>query len=149
MSKYEHMKIFTFVSLTACLLTLGASAQQNSQQKVKITNLEEKSGTLYIGWYKNAKTFMKPGKTVLMKAVKVNGQSEVEVTFDKVPLGRYAISVFLDENGNEDLDTNLVGIPSEKYGFSNNVLPIMRPARFDEAVFEVKGETKVIDVKMK
>jgi uncharacterized protein (DUF2141 family) len=32
----------------------------------------------------------------------------------------YGVSVFVDANGNSKLDTNLVGMPSEGFGFSNN-----------------------------
>ena len=34
--------------------------------------------------------------------------------------GRYAVNAFHDENDNGELDTNLVGIPSEGYGFAND-----------------------------
>ena len=37
-----------------------------------------------------------------------------------------------DENDNNQLDTNFLGIPSEGYGFSNNP-NVMRRAHFDEA----------------
>ena len=39
-----------------------------------------------------------------------------------LPLGRYAVASFHDENGNGELDTNLVGIPSEGTGFANDPL---------------------------
>ena len=37
-----------------------------------------------------------------------------------LPPGRYAVAAFHDENGNGELDTNLVGIPSEGTGFAND-----------------------------
>ncbi len=41
-------------------------------------------------------------------------------TFEGLPYGEYAVKVFHDENGNDRLDTNLLGIPREDYGFSND-----------------------------
>ena len=37
-----------------------------------------------------------------------------------LPPGRYAVNAFHDENDNGELDTNLVGIPTEGYGFAND-----------------------------
>jgi uncharacterized protein (DUF2141 family) len=51
--------------------------------------------------------------------------------------GKYAISVMNDQNGNKILDKNLIGIPKEEWGVSNNVRPNLRAPKFEEAVFEV------------
>lgn len=133
--------------IIACLL-LSFYTKAQSIQEVHITNIEKKKGTLYVGWYDNKKAFMKPKQTVFVKMIAVDNQDEVKAVFDKIPAGKYAISVFLDENDNEDLDRNLVGIPQEKYGFSNGT-PAMRPATFSEAQIEVNGEKQTIPIKLK
>ena len=40
--------------------------------------------------------------------------------FTDLPAGVYAVSVFHDENMNQKLDKNFVGVPKEEYGASNN-----------------------------
>ena len=50
-----------------------------------------------------------------------------------LPPGRYAVAAFHDENGNGDLDTNLVGIPSEGMGFANDPPSDFGPPNFDSA----------------
>jgi len=40
--------------------------------------------------------------------------------FGGLPEGLYAIRSFADENGNGKLDTNLIGLPVERYGFAND-----------------------------
>ncbi len=142
-----NLKMFTLCF--TCYFFAGASAFAQAQYKIKVTNLDNKTGNLYIGWYSGPATFMKPGKTALVKIIPVKDQSEVTVDFEKVPSGKYAISTFLDENGNEDLDRGAFGKPKEKYGFSNNVMPAMRPAEFDEAAFTVNGENKTLTIKLK
>lgn len=134
------------LTVLCLLLSFGAKAQQS--QEVHITNIEKKKGTLYIGWYDKKETFMKPKQTVFVKMVKVDQQEEIKAVFDKVPAGKYAISVFLDENGNGDLDFSLIGIPQEKYGFTNGT-PAMRPATFNEATIEVNGEQQIFPVRLK
>ncbi|MEM9991409.1 MAG: DUF2141 domain-containing protein [Bacteroidota bacterium] len=37
-------------------------------------------------------------------------------TFDNIPIGAYAITLFQDENSNETLDLNFIGIPREPMG---------------------------------
>ena len=54
-----------------------------------------------------------------------------------LPPGQYAVNAFHDENGNGDLDTNLVGIPSEGYGFANDPDASFGPPDFDAAAVEV------------
>jgi uncharacterized protein (DUF2141 family) len=41
--------------------------------------------------------------------------------------GQYAIILFHDENGNGKLDRNALGVPTEPYGFSNNVRGFLGP----------------------
>lgn len=64
--------------------------------------------------------------------------------FRDVAPGRYAVMVSHDENGNGRLDTNLIGMPVEGYGFSNNPR-VMRKPTFDEAAFEVgQGDVALV-----
>jgi uncharacterized protein (DUF2141 family) len=57
--------------------------------------------------------------------------------------GAYAAVVYHDANANGDLDTGLLGIPTEGYGFSNNVRPVLKAPSFDSAKFAVTaGETQ-------
>ena len=48
-------------------------------------------------------------------------QGIVELRVRNVKPGAYAIAVFHDTNGNGKLDRSLIGLPSEPYGFSNDV----------------------------
>ena len=50
-----------------------------------------------------------------------------------LPPGRYAVAAFHDENGNGDLDTNLLGIPSEGTGFANDPPSSFGPPDFESA----------------
>ena len=54
-----------------------------------------------------------------------------------LPPGRYAVNAFHDENDNDELDTNLVGIPSEGYGFANDPGAVFGPPSFEAAAVTV------------
>ena len=62
-----------------------------------------------------------------------------------LPAGRYAVNAFHDENDNGELDTNLVGISSEGYGFANDPSTTFGPADFEEAAVTV-GETSGVAI---
>lgn len=54
--------------------------------------------------------------------------------------GRYAVSIGHDRNGNQRVDTNLLGLPTEQWGVSNNTRPTLRAPRFDEAAFVIPAD---------
>ncbi len=124
-------------------------AFSQSTQIVQFKLRGNKKGKLYIGWYQNDEDFMKPDKAVFRKIVTAEGKQMIDVPFDSIPDGTYAISVFLDENDNGVLDTNGFGIPKEDYGFSNNVRPLTRAANFNEAKFDLKGKGAPIVIEVK
>ena len=63
--------------------------------------------------------------------------------------GKYAISVYHDVNGNQRLDSNMVGIPSEPYGFSRDARGKMGPPSFDDAAFEVGKDNVNLTLRVK
>lgn len=66
-----------------------------------------------------------------------------------LPPGRYAIAVFHDQNGNGQLDRNLLGLPSEAYGFGNDARGNFGPPSFEQAAIPVseKGAQARITVR--
>ena len=55
--------------------------------------------------------------------------------FRKIPFGKYAIKLFHDANNNDKLDLNLLGIPAEAYGISNDARGMFGLPGFAEAAF--------------
>lgn len=63
--------------------------------------------------------------------------------FKDLKNGSYAIRYFHDENEDHELDTNILGIPKEGFGFSNDAMGKFGPKDFSEWLFEVKGDTRI------
>jgi uncharacterized protein (DUF2141 family) len=57
--------------------------------------------------------------------------------------GTYALSLYHDENGNGKLDANVVGIPTERYGFSRDARGSMAPPSFADAALELRGDQSI------
>ena len=64
-------------------------------------------------------------------------EGTLNFVFSDLPAGRFAVAVFHDENDNEELDTNLLGIPREGYAFSRNARGFTGPPSFDAAAVAV------------
>lgn len=62
-----------------------------------------------------------------------------DIDLGELPPGHYAVSLYLDVNGNHKLDTGWLGIPTEPVGVSRNPRPRMGPPRFEDSVFEMTG----------
>lgn len=67
----------------------------------------------------------------------VNGKAVC--VFRGLKPGRYAISAYHDEDGDEELDTNFLGIPSEDYCASRNARASFGPPAFADAAFRYAG----------
>jgi uncharacterized protein (DUF2141 family) len=57
--------------------------------------------------------------------------------------GKYALRYYHDENINGEMEINMLGKPTEGYGFSNNVTGKFGPPPFKKWLFEVKGDKKI------
>lgn len=70
---------------------------------------------------------------------------DASFTFKDLKPGAYAVMITHDENGNGKLDTNVMGMPLEGYGFSNNP-QVMRKPTWDEARFTVSDSDVAIAI---
>ena len=58
--------------------------------------------------------------------------------------GRYALVLYHDENNDELFNRTRLGLPSEGFGFSNNVRPLLGPPSLKSVLFDVpEGESTV------
>jgi uncharacterized protein (DUF2141 family) len=121
---------------------LFVASTLNAQNKltVVIDGIEKIEGQILIGVYDEAGFMKKP----VAGTVKKVEDETVTIIFDSIALGEYGLSVFQDENNNYKLDTGMFGIPTEKYGFSNNAKGKMGPPAFKDCMIKVEEEDLVI-----
>ena len=62
---------------------------------------------------------------------------DTTVTVKGVPNGTWAVLAYQDENGNGELDRNLIGMPKEPYGFSRDARSKFGPPGFEDAAIQV------------
>jgi uncharacterized protein (DUF2141 family) len=111
---------------------------------LSVHGLHGPGGTLFASLHDRADAF--PGATPLsggQRLVPVTG-ADAEVRFEGLAPGRYAVSLFHDQNGNGRLDSNWIGAPTEGYGASQNALPALGAPKFEENAIVVTGVTPVV-----
>jgi len=132
---------------SVAVLSLIAVAAQAGELAVTITDIRESQGLLMVSVVNSDAAWNNQAKPVAaQKIAAIKG--EMTLDFPDLPPGKYAVQVMHDENGNNKLDANFLGIPSEGYGFSNNP-NVMRRAHFDEAAFEVGADKTVITIHLR
>lgn len=124
-----HMQLRSFI----LALILTASSNLYSQKLTVVVNgVKSSKGTVLVALYNSNRTFMlQPFLTAEVKAK----EGHVMVVFPNVPEGEYAVTVLHDLNGNKKMDENLLGIPKEGFGFSNDAMGAFGPPSFRECVF--------------
>ena len=110
---------------------------------LKISNLGDESGQLAVAVFDNPDSFPNRSKDAVLKSFSPlpGGFSETTITIDLKP-GHYALATFLDKNKNQNLDTNIVGAPKERFGFSQNPKISFSAPLFSECEFEVLAGKK-------
>ena len=109
----------------------------NISLEMEINNLKSNIGPLYI------RILDENENPVIVGTSSVINYSS-KISFDSISPGKYAIQFFHDENENQKMDFNLIGIPKEKFGSSNDVKPILGPPKFEKMLFEIYEHKKIV-----
>ena len=130
--------------ILSCLVFTTKSYSEEANLKINILNLD-KAGTLYLSICKDVIGFKNTVENESQEESCITSTREIDLQNLEInsmlPNGEYAISLFVDFNGNKKIDKNFFGIPREQYGFSNNVMGRMSAPTFDQAKFMVTGPT--------
>ena len=105
--------------------------------EMEINNLKSNKGPIYI------RILDENENPVIVGTSQVVNYSS-RISFDSISSGKYAIQFFHDENENQKMDFNLIGIPKEKFGSSNDVKPILGPPKFEKMLFEIYEDKKIV-----
>lgn len=134
--------VFALVPLFALAST---AAVQAADLEVRLQGLRSQDGSVRIAVVDGAAGWDGKAEPVAAQQLSPVDGEILPVRFPDLAAGAYAVMVFHDENDNGRLDTNLVGMPVEGYGFSNNPR-VMRKPTFDEARFDFGEDGLVLDI---
>jgi uncharacterized protein (DUF2141 family) len=136
------------VSLFLALATSAAFAPALVSAEtltITIADIRESEGLLMIQVANSEKGFEFSEDSAAPPPVAISQLAEAgEMTFEvTLPPGIYGARVLHDLNGNGEMDSNFVGMPKEPWAFSNNATGRLGPAKWQDAKFEISGDTAV------
>ncbi len=73
-----------------------------------------------------------------------NADGTISFAISDINDGIYAIAAFQDQDGDGALSSNIVGMPTEKYGFSNDARGYFGPPDFKNAAFQIENNRATV-----
>ena len=116
---------------------------------VSIGNIRGNSGLIHVSLFNTAKGFPLEADRAIASANAPASAKGVKIILPHVPYGVYAIAVVHDENENEKVDTNWLGIPLEGVGASGDAAILFGPPDFEDSRFTVSGDSMNVTIKLK
>jgi len=147
------MKILIKAILVAILFSASLFfAQDSSMTKnnagkfiLSVVGFDNDEGNAMIALFNSEEGYSETGEKFKSIALEIKNR-KCEWVIEELPFGEYAIKLFHDENGNDKMDRNMIGIPSEDYAFSNNATGNFGPADYEDAkfLFNKSGQSQKI-----
>ncbi|MEQ8219385.1 MAG: DUF2141 domain-containing protein [Arenibacter sp.] len=133
MKNYSWLLLFVFPFLGMSQYSLS----------VEVQGVKSSIGNINIAIYNRSQGFLK-----FEEVFKVDRIAAKEATTSfkimDLPNGEYAVAIFHDENGNDKLDTNWLGIPKESVAFSNAKIKTFGPPSYKECAFNLNMDLDII-----
>jgi len=120
-----------------CLICISGSSFSQFRLNIEILELRNNNGNIMLQLFDSTQKVLTQEKCII-----IDNKSSFSVP--NLRPGKYAVRYYHDENMNGKMETNLVGKPTEGYGFSNNVIGKFGPPPFVKWLFEVTGDKKII-----
>lgn len=148
------MKRIAIIGLLLSWISLQAWSQSAHQAapgevQLHITGFKNDRGQAGILLFDQAEGFPSDRGQATAEILLPIEDGEVRHVFTDLLPGTYAVSVMHDENKNNQLDMNILGIPTEGNAVSNNVTPRFRAPRFGEAAFSLGRRRHALEIKMR
>ncbi|MBN3583242.1 DUF2141 domain-containing protein [Algoriphagus aestuarii] len=138
---------FIFALLTHFLLISGQINPGEIHLTIEETELD--GGNLQILLFDQKDGFPEdPEKALKQLIIPVRNKKGHIIIKDLKP-GKYAITVFHDEDLDGKIKKNGIGYPLDKFGFSNNPSLLFGAPSFEKSSFEVGGKPAKIMIKLR
>jgi uncharacterized protein (DUF2141 family) len=120
-----------------------APSAELSRLSVTVRKLRNNTGKVAVALFNTAAAFPEQKRALQGKVTRIE-KNTATVQFEGLTPGIYAVAVLHDENENNEMDFNFVGMPLEGYGFSNDAYALFGPPSFKSAAFKLNtGNSKI------
>lgn len=135
----KTLPVFFFLALGAFApLYSAAHAQSAPIASITVTQIRTQAGFVRAALYDEAGWERSSGadRAAAVEVAPVEGGAVV-LRLTAPAAGRYAVRLFQDMDGDGQLNRNLLGLPAEPVGFSNNAPMAFGPPSFAAAAFDL------------
>jgi uncharacterized protein (DUF2141 family) len=110
---------------------------------VRATGFEHRGGQLLISVFTSPDGFPSEHTRAQRNVhLPIDGDT-IEVTFADLPAGEVAVSAFHDEDLDFEVDSNLLGMPTERWAVSGDARGLFGPPSFADCLFDLAASQRV------
>lgn len=135
------MRMTTLASVAAVLTSttlLWAEDADRVDLEVTLEDIHSTDGEVLVALHRRTPGVAFPGDAGVVASKRRPADTEpVLIRFTDLLPGDYAVAAFHDADGNGALNTNVLGQPTEGYGFSNGARGLMGPPSFEAAAVSI------------
>ncbi|MEI9991110.1 MAG: DUF2141 domain-containing protein [Rhizomicrobium sp.] len=115
---------------------------------IKVEKVSPRGGDVRVALY-TRENYSGQDADATIDAVVPAKPGETIVVLKPVKPGIYAVKLFQDFNRNGEFDMNWIGLPLEKYGFSNDASPTLSEPPFEATKFELRPGANTITIHLR
>jgi uncharacterized protein (DUF2141 family) len=135
--------IMKFILICSAILVICSSfSPKYYSLTVQIYGFGDNTGKSFVGLYRPSDPWPEIKKQYMGKVVSIVNKTAT-ICFQQLEAGTYAVAVFHDKNNNGLLDKNMLGIPVERYGFSNNARETFNAPSFKNASIDLNTDRSI------
>jgi uncharacterized protein (DUF2141 family) len=121
----------------------------NGKLVVSVQGFEQSKGQACFSLFASPQGFPSKAANALQSRCVEVTDNAITITFDGLKPGNYAVAVFHDINKDGVLNQNRLGIPTERFGFSNNPRIVAGPPKFGDSRVVLMGQETTIQIKLR
>lgn len=141
--------LFTAISITSLLLSSAFVSAKTVH--FTIEGVKSSKGKIYVQLFKGEENYQ--NNNAHISSIANARKGTVTITFNDLGVddldhdsedlnnNDYGIRYFHDENDNASMESNLFGMPTEGYGYSNNAKANYGPVKYAQIKFQLANET--------
>ena len=123
------------------MLLAHSSAAWAFDLTIKISGAMPNVGQIMVSVFSSEEAYMKEPLREDIVPVDETGMSSI--LFGGLPAQDYAVSLIYDADADGELDTNIFGVPTEAFGFSNGAKAFFGPPDWAAAAFTLDGDLTI------
>ena len=129
--------------LISCAFIFSFGMKDDAQLIIQVEGIKKIKGKLMVAAFVNSETFPQAEESFKKYSFLVDSK-KMTIELGGLPEGKpCAIAIYHDENSNEKFDANMFGMPTEIYGFSNNVRGTFGSPSFESAKVVIANNKKM------